>query len=217
METSKEAELVEYQRVLPIEVYVPDMTPGNERWISFPMRGHSIRSDMLLKAVHEIEFPGQERAHLRIQWYEENQDGNVVIGEDLFPTRVMIPNGAKVMVYHRGEAYSLYGNLVYPDGPARRRLVPRMAAVEVKASPSFADKVQNSIKVQKRSAEGPEQHRGPSKCEHPDCTFQAHTDLAIGGGRYCCEKCEGLHQGADWAEGGKRHYKNCEKIEFLLA
>eukprot|EP00404_Azadinium_spinosum_P023013 CAMPEP_0180614616 /NCGR_PEP_ID=MMETSP1037_2-20121125/31507_1 /TAXON_ID=632150 /ORGANISM="Azadinium spinosum, Strain 3D9" /LENGTH=162 /DNA_ID=CAMNT_0022634331 /DNA_START=33 /DNA_END=521 /DNA_ORIENTATION=+ len=30
---------------------------------------------------------------------------------------------------------------------------------------------------------------------------------------YCCEKCEGLHKCEAWAEGGKRHYKSCEKVE----
>lgn len=52
------------------------------------------------------------------------------------------------------------------------------------------------------------------QCEHPECTYMAHSDPSVTTtGLYCCEKCEGLHQGADWAEGGKRHYKTCEKIE----
>lgn len=51
------------------------------------------------------------------------------------------------------------------------------------------------------------------KCAHPECNYMKHSDPSISQ-NYCCEKCEGLHQGADWAEGGKRHYKNCEKIEI---
>eukprot|EP00928_Gymnodinium_smaydae_P089937 TRINITY_DN73808_c0_g1_i1.p1 TRINITY_DN73808_c0_g1~~TRINITY_DN73808_c0_g1_i1.p1 ORF type:complete len:332 (+),score=59.75 TRINITY_DN73808_c0_g1_i1:64-1059(+) len=50
------------------------------------------------------------------------------------------------------------------------------------------------------------------RCAHPECTYLKNSDPSISR-NYCCEKCEGLHQGADWAEGGKRHYKNCEKIE----
>jgi len=57
---------------------------------------------------------------------------------------------------------------------------------------------------------------GRGKCAHPECEYTANSDPSISLG-YCCEKCEGLHQGADWAEGGKRHYKNCEKIEFTGA
>jgi len=50
------------------------------------------------------------------------------------------------------------------------------------------------------------------KCAHPECEYCVNSDSSIVL-NYCCEKCEGLHQGADWAEGGKRHYKSCEKIE----
>ncbi|CAK0846098.1 unnamed protein product [Prorocentrum cordatum] len=50
------------------------------------------------------------------------------------------------------------------------------------------------------------------KCAHPECTYVVNSDPSIST-NYCCEKCEGVHQGADWAEGGKRHYKSCEKIE----
>ena len=54
-------------------------------------------------------------------------------------------------------------------------------------------------------------------CEHPDCAFLVHSNPFIGSGRYCCEKCEGLHQGAEWAQTkGNRHYKNCERLEAPL-
>merc|ERR1712129_153151 len=49
------------------------------------------------------------------------------------------------------------------------------------------------------------------KCKHPDCRFMQNSDPWISNG-YCCEKCEGLHKGEDWAGGGKRHYKSCEQI-----
>lgn len=52
-----------------------------------------------------------------------------------------------------------------------------------------------------------------AKCAHPECEYMRHSDPSVSK-RYCCEKCEGLHQGADWAEGGKRHYKSCEKMEI---
>merc|ERR1712061_428188 len=51
-----------------------------------------------------------------------------------------------------------------------------------------------------------------AKCAHPDCNYMRHSDPSISK-LYCCEKCEGLHKGEEWAEGGKRHYKSCEKIE----
>lgn len=49
------------------------------------------------------------------------------------------------------------------------------------------------------------------KCKHPGCNFMQNSDPWISNG-YCCEKCEGLHKGEAWAEGGKRHYKSCEQI-----
>eukprot|EP00931_Biecheleriopsis_adriatica_P026613 TRINITY_DN16176_c0_g1_i1.p1 TRINITY_DN16176_c0_g1~~TRINITY_DN16176_c0_g1_i1.p1 ORF type:complete len:294 (-),score=67.93 TRINITY_DN16176_c0_g1_i1:56-907(-) len=56
-----------------------------------------------------------------------------------------------------------------------------------------------------------------NKCAHPECTYLKHSDPSVSL-RYCCQKCEGLHQGADWAENGwKRHYKNCEKKEATSA
>lgn len=54
--------------------------------------------------------------------------------------------------------------------------------------------------------------KGPKICAHPECNYLVNSDPSIST-KYCCEKCEGLHKGEEWAEGGKRHYKNCEKIE----
>lgn len=54
----------------------------------------------------------------------------------------------------------------------------------------------------------------PRKCANPDCSYMKHSDPSISQ-NYCCEKCEGVHQGAEWAEGGKKHYKHCEKIEAV--
>lgn len=53
---------------------------------------------------------------------------------------------------------------------------------------------------------------GGAKCAHPECEYMKHSDRSVSA-RYCCEKCEGMHTGEEWAEGGKRHYKSCEKIE----
>jgi len=50
------------------------------------------------------------------------------------------------------------------------------------------------------------------KCANPECEYMKHSDPFYSQ-LYCCEKCEGSHTGADWAEGGKKHYKHCEKIE----
>lgn len=50
------------------------------------------------------------------------------------------------------------------------------------------------------------------KCALPDCNYMAHSDPTVSPG-YCCPKCEALHAGEEWAEGGKRHYKCCEKRE----
>lgn len=52
----------------------------------------------------------------------------------------------------------------------------------------------------------------PNKCKHPECEYMVHSDMSVVRG-YCCEKCEGLAKGEEWAEGGKRHYKSCEKNE----
>lgn len=49
------------------------------------------------------------------------------------------------------------------------------------------------------------------KCKHPDCNYRQNSDVAIAYG-YCCEKCEGLHKNEPWAQGGRRHYKSCERI-----
>lgn len=51
------------------------------------------------------------------------------------------------------------------------------------------------------------------KCEHPDCNYMRNPDPSVSR-LYCCEKCEGLHKGAAWAAGGKRHFKSCAKIEM---
>lgn len=53
---------------------------------------------------------------------------------------------------------------------------------------------------------------GPEPCANPDCVYTKNSDPSISKW-YCCEKCEGVATGADWAQGGKKHYKNCEKIE----
>lgn len=53
-----------------------------------------------------------------------------------------------------------------------------------------------------------------AKCAHPDCNYMRNSDPTISR-LYCCEKCDGLHKGEKWAKSGKRHYKNCEKIEFI--
>merc|ERR1712083_146473 len=31
-----------------------------------------------------------------------------------------------------------------------------------------------------------------------------------------CPKCEGMDNGEEWAEGGKRHYKSCEKRVYVV-
>lgn len=52
----------------------------------------------------------------------------------------------------------------------------------------------------------------PQKCQHPECEYLVHSDPSWIAG-YCCEKCQGLCESEDPSEyeGGKRHYKNCEK------
>merc|ERR1712137_415200 len=50
------------------------------------------------------------------------------------------------------------------------------------------------------------------KCKNPDCTYQQHSDPTVCVG-YCCEKCMGVHLGEDWAKGGKKHLKSCQKRE----
>ena len=50
---------------------------------------------------------------------------------------------------------------------------------------------------------------GDEMCAHPECEYAVNSDPTISPG-YCCEKCQGLHHGEDWAEGGKRHYKTCD-------
>jgi len=52
------------------------------------------------------------------------------------------------------------------------------------------------------------------QCAHPECTYMVHSDPSVTNtGLYCCEKCEGLDLGEEWAQGGKRHYKTCERVE----
>ena len=220
------------------------MDLGRERWIR-EIAGSGLRSDILLQNIQKREFPNFRTTHLRICWYQENQNGNVVIGQDLFPSRVVIPPGAKVVVMHRTYGVRPYGNLVYcearptvtkpldepdedepkpdafdpspprcpppPPSPPRRppqprcpRLPPPLQCALPKTRPA------------KRSAT--KVHGGLfKKCEHPDCAFLVHSNPFIGSGRYCCEKCEGLHQGAEWAQTkGNRHYKNCERLEAPL-
>jgi len=53
------------------------------------------------------------------------------------------------------------------------------------------------------------------KCAHPECNYLKHSNPKVSA-LYCCEKCEGLHQKAPWANAGKRHYKSCERIECPL-
>ena len=96
----------------PIEVYIPHVDLGRERWIR-EIAGSGLRSDILLQNIQKREFPNFRTTHLRICWYQENQNGNVVIGQDLFPSRVVIPPGAKVVVMHRTYGVRPYGNLVY--------------------------------------------------------------------------------------------------------
>lgn len=55
-------------------------------------------------------------------------------------------------------------------------------------------------------------HKTLEKCANPRCTYLENSDPSISF-RYCCEKCEGADKGEAWAEGGKKHYKTCEKIE----
>jgi hypothetical protein len=52
----------------------------------------------------------------------------------------------------------------------------------------------------------------PQKCQHPECEYLVHSDPSWIAG-YCCEKCQGLCESEDPSEyeGGKRHYKHCEK------
>ena len=53
------------------------------------------------------------------------------------------------------------------------------------------------------------------RCSLPGCPFLVHSDLNFCP-NYCCLKCQGLHQGADWAKGGRRHYKHCECIYIYV-
>jgi len=53
------------------------------------------------------------------------------------------------------------------------------------------------------------------KCAHPECEYVKNSDPFVSL-HYCCEKCEGLDKGEPWAEGGKRHYKSCEKRVFTV-
>jgi len=49
-------------------------------------------------------------------------------------------------------------------------------------------------------------------CGNPDCYYLVNKDASISL-EYCCEKCEGRHQGLDWATGGKNHWKSCDRRE----
>lgn len=53
------------------------------------------------------------------------------------------------------------------------------------------------------------------KCANPDCEYERHSNPSVSL-LYCCEKCEGVHKREPWAEGGKRHYKSCEKVVFTV-
>jgi len=53
---------------------------------------------------------------------------------------------------------------------------------------------------------------GGQKCANPECEYMKNSDPSVSR-QYCCEKCEGRHKGEDWAEGGKNHYKSCERNE----
>lgn len=50
------------------------------------------------------------------------------------------------------------------------------------------------------------------KCANPRCFYLENSDPSISFS-YCCAKCEGRHKGEEWAQGGKQHYKDCEKVE----
>jgi len=53
---------------------------------------------------------------------------------------------------------------------------------------------------------------GPAPCANPECQFMRHSDPEVSQ-FYCCQKCEGLHKGEEWAMMGKtKHYKNCEGV-----
>jgi|ERR1719296_103170 len=53
---------------------------------------------------------------------------------------------------------------------------------------------------------------GSTPCANPECWYMTNSDPSISQ-FYCCEKCEGVHNGEEWAQNGKKHYKNCEKVE----
>mmetsp|Transcript_113757 Transcript_113757/g.178998 ORF Transcript_113757/g.178998 Transcript_113757/m.178998 type:complete len:242 (+) Transcript_113757:49-774(+) len=55
----------------------------------------------------------------------------------------------------------------------------------------------------------------PQKCANPCCDYEWHSDKSVSL-LYCCEKCEGIHKREPWAEGGKAHYKSCEKKVFVM-
>lgn len=52
--------------------------------------------------------------------------------------------------------------------------------------------------------------RWQQRCANPGCEYLVHSNPSECE-LYCCQKCEGRHQGADWAMGGVKHYKQCEK------
>lgn len=53
---------------------------------------------------------------------------------------------------------------------------------------------------------------GPAPCANPECWYMKSSDPSVSQW-YCCEKCEAVHAGEEWALSGKKHYKSCEKIE----
>jgi len=51
-------------------------------------------------------------------------------------------------------------------------------------------------------------------CALPGCELLAHSNVAIIdhlNRPFCCLKCQGRHDGEDWASRGKKHYKHCEQ------
>ena len=191
----------------PIEVYIPHVDLGRERWIR-EIAGSGLRSDILLQNIQKREFPNFRTTHLRICWYQENQNGNVVIGQDLFPSRVVIPPGAKVVVMHRTYGVRPYGNLVYcearptvtkpldepdedepkPDAfdPSPPRCPPPPPSPPRRPPQPRCLRLPPPLKCAlpktrpaKRSAT--KVHGGLfKKCEHPDCAFLVHSNPFIG-------------------------------------
>ena len=80
--------------------------------------------------------------------------------------------------------------------------------------PTIKEKSMKPMKAAWQGAFGGKEAQGEHsvKCQHPECNYVQNSDPSLCPG-FCCEKCMGLANGEDWAQGGKkRHYKTCTKL-----